>query len=151
MTDQLERDVGLKPTTSHFVTKIALVVRDDLEGWQKLNVAAFLASGVAAASPELIGRPYRDADGTCFTPMFGQPVMVFAADSQRLARTLSRALSRDVVPTIFTMELFGTSHDDANRAAVAARSRDRLDLAGIAVCADRKVVDKIVDGLRLHQ
>ncbi len=134
-----------------FATKIAIVIRNDLEGWQKLNVAAFLASGVAAASPESIGRPYRDADDTRFTPMFGQPVMVFAADSQRLARTLSRTISRDVVPAIFTMELFSTSHDEANRAAVAARSRESLDLAGIAVRADRKVVDKIVDGLRLHQ
>ena len=31
-----------------FDTKIAIVLRDDLETWQKLNVTAFLASGVAA-------------------------------------------------------------------------------------------------------
>ncbi|PEG33131.1 hypothetical protein CQY20_32430 [Mycolicibacterium agri] len=83
--------------------------------------------------------------------MFGQPVMVFGADRDRLTRTLNRALSRGVVSTIFTTDLFTTSHDDANRAAVAAAARDDLDLAGIAIRADRKTIDKIVDGLRLHQ
>jgi hypothetical protein len=36
-----------------FDTKVALVIRTDLEAWQKLNVAAFLASGIAAAFPDL--------------------------------------------------------------------------------------------------
>ena len=32
-----------------FDTKIAIVIRTDLEPWQKLNVASFLTSGIAAA------------------------------------------------------------------------------------------------------
>jgi hypothetical protein len=151
MTVQMIRETGSEPTVPHIITKIAIVVRAELETWQKLNLTAFLASGIAASAPEAIGRDYCDADGTRYTPMFGQPVMVFAADTDRLARTLNRALSRGVVPAIFTMELFSTPHDEANRAAVAARPRDDLDLAGIAIRADRKTMDKIVDGLRLHQ
>jgi hypothetical protein len=150
MTDQMIRE-ALSESTTPITTKIAIVVRTDLETWQKLNVTAFLASGIAASSPESIGRDYSDADGTRYTPMFGQPVMVFGADRDRLTRTLNRALSRGVVPTIFTTELFTTGHDDANRAVVAAAPRDNLDLAGIAIRADRKTIDKIVDGLRLHQ
>lgn len=39
-----------------FETKVAVVVRDDLAGWQRLNVCAFLISGVtAAAGPVAIG------------------------------------------------------------------------------------------------
>jgi hypothetical protein len=34
-----------------FETKIAVVIRTDLEAWQKLNVASFLAGGIAAAFP----------------------------------------------------------------------------------------------------
>ncbi len=34
--------------TIRFDTKIAIAVRGDLEPWQKLNVTAFLASGIAA-------------------------------------------------------------------------------------------------------
>ena len=149
MTDQLDappEDVD----TAAVVTKIAVVVRDDLPVWQKLNMTAFLASGVAASAPDAIGAAYADADRTRYTPMFGQPVMVFAADAARVTRTLDRALSRGIVPTVFTTDLFTTGNDAANRAAVASVPREALDLAGIAIRADRKTVDKITAGLRLH-
>jgi hypothetical protein len=132
-------------------TKIAVVLDDGLPTWQKLNVTAFLASGIAATAAESIGLGYEDADGTGYAPMFGQPVMVFGADKARLIRTLNRAVDRGVTPAIFTTELFDTGHDDANRAAVAAVRRAELDVAGLAVRAERKVVDKIVDGLKLHR
>jgi hypothetical protein len=46
-----------------FDTKVAVIVRDDLAGWQRLNVCAFLMSGVsAAAGSDAIGEDYRDAD-----------------------------------------------------------------------------------------
>lgn len=137
--------------TPTITTKIAVIVRDDLPTWQKLNMTAFLASGIAANAPDSIGDPYRDADGTRYTPMFGQPVMVFSADADRMTRTLNRALARGVVPAVFTAELFTTGHDEANRAVVAARGRDDIDPVGLAVRADRKTIDKIVDGLRLHR
>ena len=37
-----------------FDTKIAIIVRDDLAQWQKLNVTAFLMSGITAANADLI-------------------------------------------------------------------------------------------------
>ena len=147
MTEQL---MVITDTPAALVTKIAVVIRDDLPVWQKLNMTAFLASGVAAAAPDAIGADYADADGTRYTPMFGQPVMVFAADAARMGRTLDRALSRGVVPTVFTTDLFATGNDAENRAAVAAVPREHLDVAGIALRADRKTVDKITAGLRLH-
>jgi len=136
--------------SEQLATKIAVVIRDDLPVWQKLNMASFLASGVAATAPDAIGEDYSDADGTRYSPMFGQPVMVFTADTSALGRTLDRALSRGVVPTVFTTDLFATGDDAANRAAVAAVPRGRLDLAGVAIRADRKAVDKVTAGLRLH-
>jgi hypothetical protein len=59
-------------------------------------------------------------------------------------------MSRGVTPAVYTRELFATNHDEANRAAVAAVAAQELDLVGIAFRADRKVVDKVVDRLRLH-
>jgi len=152
MTDQLIATCagsGTPPTA--FVTKIAVVISDDLPVWQKLNMTAFLASGVAAIAPDAIGADYADADGTRYSPMFGQPVLVFEGDATRLARTLERAVSRGVIPTVFTTDLFATGDDTANRAAVAAVPRADLNLAGIAIRADRKIVDKITEGLRLHR
>lgn len=137
--------------TPFFDTKIAFVLRVDLPTWQKLNVTAFLASGLTSTSPDSIGEDYLDADGTRYTPMFAQPAMVFGADAAKLTRTLDRALSRGVVPAIFTADLFETTHDRANRCAVARRPRQELELVGVAVRAQRRTVDKIVDGLRLHE
>lgn len=38
-----------------FDTKIAVLVREDLETWQRLNVTAFLVSGIAGGHPQLMG------------------------------------------------------------------------------------------------
>ncbi len=136
--------------TPRFDTKIVIVLRAELPTWQKLNMTAFLASGVAAGAPECIGENYTDADGTKYQPMFGQPVMVFEASAGELTRTLDRALSRGARPAVFTTELFATGHDEANRAAVAVAPRADLDLAGLALRTDRRDADKITKGLRLH-
>ena len=133
-----------------FETKIAVVLRDDLAGWQKANVTAFLVSGVAGTNPDTVGEPYRDASGNEYLPMFVQPVLVYEADTAALRRAYERALERGVTPAIYTHELFATGHDEANRAAVAAVAADELDLVGLAFRAERKTVDKIVDGLRFH-
>ena len=45
-----------------FDTKIAVVLRYDLEVWQKLNVTAFLVSGIAGTVDGLMGLPLRVPD-----------------------------------------------------------------------------------------
>ena len=47
--------------------------------------------------------------------------------------------------------MFRTTHDAANRAAVRAVGRTDLNLVGLAMRAERKVIDKIVDGLKFHR
>jgi hypothetical protein len=134
----------------HFDTKIAVVLRDDLAAWQKANVTAFLVSGIAGTVPGMVGEPYRDASGNEYLPMFVQPVLVYQADAPALRRAYERALARDVSIAIYTTDLFETGHDEANRAAVAGVSSDELDLVGIAFRAERRTVEKVVDGLRFH-
>ncbi|MET4040823.1 DUF2000 family protein [Bradyrhizobium sp. RT6a] len=133
-----------------FDTKIAIVIRTDLQAWQKLNVAAFLTSGIAAAFPECIGEPYEDASGTKYHALIGQPVLIYGADGPALTRALDRALTRSVKPAVYTEDMFKTTHDAANREAVRAVARADLNLVGLAVRAERKVIDKIVDGLKFH-
>ena len=133
-----------------FDTKIAVVLRDDLAVWQKANVTAFLISGIAGTTPEVVGEPYEDASGNRYLPMFRQPVLVFGADAAAIRRAYERAMQRDVELAIYTNELFVTGHDEANRAAVAAVAAEDLDLVGIALRADRKLVDKVVDKLKPH-
>lgn len=133
-----------------FDTKIAILIRSDLEVWQKLNVAAFLASGIAAAFPECIGEPYEDGSGTAYHRLIGQPILIYGGDKAALARALERAITRGVKPAVYTENMFKTTHDAANRAAVKAVARGDLDLVGLAFRAERKVIDKVVDGLKFH-
>jgi len=133
-----------------FDTKIALIIRSDLEAWQKLDVAAFLASGITAAFPECVGEPYEDGSGTRYLSLTGQPILIYGADRPALSRALEPALARDAKPAVYTEDMFKTTHDEANRAAVKAVIRADLNLVGLAFRAERKVVDKIVDGLKFH-
>lgn len=130
--------------------KMAVVVRSDLEVWQKLNVTAFLVSGIGTVRPDLIGEPYADASGRGYLPMFGQPVLVYAGDTDAVTRAFARAQDRGLPTAVFTDDLFATGNDVDNRAAVAKTHTDDLQLAGFTVVGPRRIVDKALDKLRLH-
>jgi hypothetical protein len=137
-------------TAVRFDTKIAVLLRDDLAPWQALNVCAFLVSGIAGSNPDLIGEPYRDADGTAYLPMFRQPVLVFQGDKETLTAAHDRAVRRGLAVSVYTADLFATGHDQANRATVAAVTRADLDLVGIGLHTARNAVDKVLKGARMH-
>ncbi|HEX5117528.1 MAG TPA: DUF2000 domain-containing protein [Pseudonocardiaceae bacterium] len=136
--------------TVRFDTKIAVLLREDLQPWQSLNVCAFLASGLAGTNPDLMGEPYRDADGTTYLPMFRQPVVVLQGGKETLAAAHERAVRRGLTVSVYTFDMFTTGRDEANRAAVAAVPCAQLDLVGIALHSARNAVDKVVKGARMH-
>lgn len=129
-----------------FETRVALLVREDLEVWQKLNVAAFLATGMAGAAPEAMGEPYEDAAGRPYTSLLGQPLLVFSALGTDLLR--ARRLAQERGLTIAAM--FTTGHDAANRDAFRAEPADSPDLVGLALRGPKKDVERATKGLKLH-
>ncbi|MFJ4516953.1 DUF2000 family protein [Streptomyces sp. NPDC088816] len=133
-----------------FDTKIAVLLREDLEPWQRLNVTAFLVSGLGTTVPEVIGEPYEDAGEVPYLPMFRQPVLVFQGRKETLTAAHGRALSRSLPRAVFTSDLFTTGNDRDNRAAVRAVPTAALDLVGLAVYGPRNAVDKVLKGARMH-
>ena len=133
-----------------FDTKIAIAVRDDLAAWQRLNVTAFLAGGIAAGVPETAGKPYEDGSGQQYLELFRQPVLVFVADGPLLAAVRERAVGRGLATAIYIEDLFATDNDDDNRAAVRAVATADLNLVGVAVYGPRNAVDKVLKGTVLH-
>jgi hypothetical protein len=133
-----------------FDTKIAIVVREDLQVWQKLNVTAFMMSGVVGSTPELIGAAYRDRPGNTYHALSIQPVIVLAADAETIANVHRRALQRGVRHALYIEEMFSTGHDAANRAVVAECDPETAKVVGVGLRADKKVVDKITKGARMH-
>jgi hypothetical protein len=134
-----------------FTTKIAILVREDLAAWQKLNVTAFLASGIAVEAPDSIGERYEDAAGRRYCRMLGQPVLVFAATRAQLQAAHRVALERDLTTAVYVSAMFATGHDAANRAAFRAESTDDPDLVALAVRGEKKQVDKATKGMSLHR
>ncbi|MEV5009321.1 DUF2000 domain-containing protein [Streptomyces sp. NPDC056159] len=133
-----------------FDTKIAVLLREDLEPWQRLNVTAFLVSGLGTTVPEVIGELYEDADEVPYLPMFRQPVLVFQGTKETLTAAHGRVLSRSLPRAVFTSDLFTTGNDRDNRAAVRAVPTGELDLVGLAVYGPRNAVDKVLKGARMH-
>ncbi|KVK44727.1 hypothetical protein BCY90_06300 [Agrobacterium deltaense] len=133
-----------------FDTKIAVILRDDLAVWQKLNVTAFLMSGIVAQTKEIIGEPYRDGAGNVYNPLSVQPIVVMATDQEALRKIHQRSLERDVTTSLYIEEMFATGHDVANRQVFSEFSPDNAKVVGMALRADRKIVDKITKGAKLH-
>ena len=133
-----------------FDTKIAIVVREDLATWQKLNVTAFLTSGIVGANAGLIGEPYEDAEGNFYNPLVIQPVIVLSADADTLRAIYRRAMERRARLSLYIEDMFVTGHDAANRATVKQYRPDEMKLVGLALREDKKIVDKIVKGAKMH-
>ena len=134
-----------------FDTKAAVVVSDDLATWQRLNVTAFLMSGLTAqAGQTAIGDDYEDAEGRRYLPLLVQPVLVFEATGTKLTTVRERAERRGVTIAIYTREMFATGNDEDNRAAVRAVPTAELDLVGIGLRAPHRDADAILRGLARH-
>jgi len=131
-----------------YETKTALVIRSDLAGWQVANVAGFLAGGLAGTHGHMMGEPYKDATGRAYSALIREPVFVYGATVEDLRRTHQRALSRELVPAVYIEAMFKTANDADNRTVFAAAPVDALDFVGIGVHGPRKVIDKVVNGLK---
>ncbi|TGD96896.1 DUF2000 domain-containing protein [Methylobacterium nonmethylotrophicum] len=133
-----------------FDTKVAILVREDLAVWQKLNVTAFLATGIAGAAPEAMGEPYLDAAGRRHARLLGQPMLIFAASAEVLQRAWQQAIQRDLTRSAYVRAMFETGHDAANREVFRAEPADAPDLVGLALHGPKKDVDKATKGASLH-
>ncbi|MBB4128214.1 hypothetical protein GGR77_003541 [Xanthomonas translucens] len=133
-----------------FDTKVALIVRNDLATWQRLNVVAFLATGIAAAAPDAMGAPYVDANGHRYGNMLGQPMLVFEADLAGLQTAHRVGLEREITVLPYVFAMFATGHDEANRQAFAAEDPGALNLVGIGLRGPKKAVEKATKRLSLH-
>jgi len=133
-----------------FDTKIKIVLRNDLEPWQELNVTAFLMSGIAGTQ-DIVGQPYQDKNNVQYLPMSQQPILIHSATGEQLKELLQKALTKDVVLSIYTEELFKTYNDDDNRAMVAQFATDELNLVGIGIRGKKNHVDRLLKGFELHK
>lgn len=113
-------------------------------------MAAFVTSGIGSVRPDLVGERYVDSSERVYLPKVAVPIFVHVGDHHALRRAFRRAIERDLDVSVYIDDLFATSNDRDNRAAVARYATDELVIAGFSVTGDPKQVDKALDRLRLH-
>lgn len=135
-----------------YENKIAMVIRDDLQSWQKLNVAAFLASSVAIQFPETHVANFVNASGSTYLPFIKHPILIYKANTQaELQRAFQRAKDRGLQIGIYTQPLFATKNEAENHVEIAKGSDGDQVLAGIIIYGENKLVNKALDGLKFHE
>lgn len=134
-----------------FENKIAIVIKDDLRNWQKLNVASFLASSIAIQFPETHGKSFVNASNSEFLPFIKQPMLIYkAVDQSQLDRAFRRAKERELNIGVFTTPLFSTKNEEENHFELGKTTDDSQDLAGIVLYGENKKVNKALNGLKFH-
>ena len=132
-----------------FENKIVAILREDLLMWQKLNVTAFIMSGIGGRE-DVLGEAYVDGAGHTYLPMSKQPIMIYTANGEQLKELLLKSLNKDVNMAIYTEELFNTYNDVDNRAKVAEFNTQDLNLVGVGMIGKKNHVDRLTKGLNLH-
>ena len=131
--------------------KIAMVIRKDLLTWQKLNVAAFLASSVAIQFPETHGRAFVTASNNSYLPFIKHPILIYAAETQNdINRAFKRAKERELGIGIYTEPLFSTKNEEGNLLEIAKATDDEQILVGIILYGENRKVSKALDGLKFY-
>lgn len=131
--------------------KVALVILDDLPGWQKLNVAAFLASAVAVKFPETHGRPFITSSQTEYLPFIKHPILIYKAENpEQIKKAFTRAKERNLLIGIYTRPLFATKNEEQNLEEIAKYPDEEQDLVGIVIYGENKSVDKATKDLKYH-
>lgn len=131
--------------------KIAIIVRNDLLNWQKLNVVAFLASSIAIEFQETHGRKFIDASNISYLSFLNRPVMIFKAGNiEKLKNVYKKARARNLNIGIYTEPLFSTNNEEHNIEAIKNITENEQDYVGIILYGERSLVDKSIKGLKLH-
>ena len=77
-------------------------------------------------------------------------MIVLTTNADGLKKIHQRGINRGVDLSLYIEDMFTTGYDEANRAAVRQYGTDELQIAGLALHEDRKIVDKITKGARMH-
>ena len=133
-----------------FDTKIAIILLSSLKTWQKLNVTSFLTSGIIGQSSSLIGEKYVDNSNYQYLALSRQPVVVLEGDVSLLKKIHGRMLGRSLTFSIYINDMFETGNDEDNRSTVKNYPSEDLPLVGLALREDKKIVDKVTKGAKLH-
>ncbi len=134
-----------------FENKIAIIIKNELLNWQKLNIASFLASSVAIKFPKTHGKSFINALKSEYLPFIKQPILIYQADDQaQIDRAFTRARQRELHLGVYTNSLFSTKNEEENHIEKGKLTDENQTLIGIIIYGENKKVNKALNGLKFH-
>jgi hypothetical protein len=76
--------------------------------------------------------------------------MIMKTNRDKLKTMLIRANNNNLAVALYIEDMFSTGFDAANRETVARYASEALPLVGIALRGEKKLIDKITKGAKLH-
>ena len=107
-------------------------------------------SGIIGKHPELIGKEYLDKSANSYLALSQQPAVILEADTTKIGKIHERIISRSTASALYIRDMFSTYNDDDNRNTVLKYDSSELPLVGIAIREEKKLVDKVTKGAKLH-
>lgn len=98
-----------------FDTKIALIVRDDLATWQRLNVVAFPGKRHRLSRPRSHGGTLCRFKWASVRKHAGSAHARLRGKSERFKAAHRRGIERELTLVPYVEAMFSTGHDEANR------------------------------------
>ena len=130
--------------------RCVIVINQQLAAGHAANAAAVLALTLGKRHPSLVGAPLIDADNREHPGLIPIGISVLVADAQQLTQLHQHLLNDDEMDgIIFPVEGQQTTDYAAFREAVSVVPTDNLQLLGIALAGNKKVVRKLTGKLGL--
>lgn len=127
-----------------------IVVDAALPAGRAVNATACVAAATAVNVAGLLGPDGVDADGSAHPGLPWAGCTVLAADTTKLRQIRERAARReDVFVADMPIAAQETRIYDEYLATLAKSYADELDFGAVSLVGPRKVVDRIVGGLKL--
>lgn len=77
-------------------------------------------------------------------------MIVLTGSANFLQNARNRANERGIATVAYIAEMFATRNDEADRAIFSEHMSNEDNTVGIALRADKKIVDKITKGTKMH-
>ena len=128
--------------------KIAIALNENLGPGFLANAAACIASGLFDGEKDLLGEKIEGADCT-FIPITKIPILIVKQNKKPWDDLISRARKNNLKHMIFTREGQSTTSYEEYIERVTGKRLDEIEIVGIGVLGENKLVDKFAGYLPL--
>lgn len=130
--------------------KCVIVIAEGLPIGPSVNVASILSLSLGRRMGEVIGPDVRDASGVMHAGIITIPLPILMASQETIKHlSLQTATDESVVTVDFTVTAQQSRTYEEYTRSLVEQAADDLTYLGLALCGDKKRINKLTGGLAL--